>query len=138
MVTAEETWVHHYGSEYKSQSVEYQHRNSPSKSKSRTQASVEKLMAAVFLDASGVIHVDFLEPGTTVISDRYIATLVTLKQRLKRIRRKKEKVLLQFDNAGPHASSATVEGTESLNLAILLHLLCSPDLAPCKFNSVQN
>jgi hypothetical protein len=62
------------------------------------------------LDAADVINVDFLEPGTTIISDRYIATLVTLKQRLKRIGRKKEKVSLQCDNTRLHASSATVEG----------------------------
>jgi hypothetical protein len=88
-------------------------------------------MATVFWAAGGVIRVDFLEPGTTIISDRYIATLINLKQRLKRIQRKKEKVLLQYDNARPHASSATMEGTARLNLAILLHLPCSPDLASC-------
>jgi hypothetical protein len=77
MVTAEETWVQHYGSECKCQSAEYQHRNSPLKRKSRTQASLEKLRATVFLDAGGVIYVDFLESGTTIISDLYIATGVT-------------------------------------------------------------
>jgi len=66
--------------------VEYQHRNSPSKKKSRTQASVEKLVATVFWDAGGVIHVDFLEPGATIISDRYITTLINFKQQLRRIR----------------------------------------------------
>jgi hypothetical protein len=47
VVTAEETWVHHYESETKSQSMEYHHRGS-SKKKSRTQALVEKLKATVF------------------------------------------------------------------------------------------
>jgi len=84
-----------------------------------------------FLDAGGVIHVDFLELGTTIISERYIATLINLKQQFATIRREKEKVLLQYDNARPHDSSATVEGTARLNLAILLNLPCSPDLAPC-------
>ena len=59
----------------------------------------------------GVIHVHFLEPGTTIVSDQYIATLINLKQRLTRIGRKYEKILLQYDNARPHASSATMEGT---------------------------
>jgi len=68
--------------------VAYQHRSSPSKRKRRTQATEEKLVATVFLDAGGVIHVDFLEPGTTIISDRYIAMLINLKQQLTRIRRK--------------------------------------------------
>lgn len=30
-------------------------------------------MATVVLDAGGVIYVYFLEPGTTIIADRYIA-----------------------------------------------------------------
>lgn len=30
-------------------------------------------MTTVFLDAGGVIYVYFLEPGTTIIADRYIA-----------------------------------------------------------------
>lgn len=37
-------------------------------------------MATVFWDADGVIHMDFLEPGTTTNPKRYIATLKTLKQ----------------------------------------------------------
>jgi hypothetical protein len=74
-----------------------------------------------FLDAGGVIHVDFLELGTTIISERYIATLINLKQQFATIR-SKEKVLLQYDNAKPHASSAAVEDTARLNLAILLNL----------------
>jgi hypothetical protein len=44
-----------------------------------TKALAGKLMATVFWDSNGVIHMDFLEPGTTINSEHYIA-LKTLKQ----------------------------------------------------------
>jgi hypothetical protein len=50
------------------------------KKKFKPQVSAGKLMATVFWDADGVIHMDFLEPGTTTNPKRYIATLKTLKQ----------------------------------------------------------
>jgi hypothetical protein len=50
--------------------------------KFKTQVLAGKLMATIFWDVDGVIHMDFLEPGTTTNPDRYIATLKTLKQRL--------------------------------------------------------
>jgi histone-lysine N-methyltransferase SETMAR len=74
VVTADEMWVHHYESESKHQSTEYHHKVSPAKKKFKTQALARKLMATVFWDADGFIHLGFLESGTTINSERYIRT----------------------------------------------------------------
>jgi hypothetical protein len=44
----------------------------------KTQVSAGKLMAKIFWDAGGVMHMDFLEPGTTTNPECNIATLKTL------------------------------------------------------------
>jgi hypothetical protein len=53
--------------------------NSPSKKKFNTLPSAGKVMCTVFWDRKGVILLDFLEPGLTVNSDRYIMMLTELK-----------------------------------------------------------
>jgi 2-C-methyl-D-erythritol 4-phosphate cytidylyltransferase len=70
-------------------------------------------MVTVFSDTDGVIHVDFLEPGTTINSDCYIATLKSLKQCLRGVQKHKKNILLQHDNARPHI---TMEAIEKLDL----------------------
>ena len=79
IITGDETWCHHYKPESKQQSMEWQHVNSSWKKKFKMLPSVGKVMCIVFWDRKGVILLDFLEPGQTIISDRYIATLTKLK-----------------------------------------------------------
>jgi histone-lysine N-methyltransferase SETMAR len=102
--------------------------------KIKTQVSAGKLMATVFWDVDGVIHMEFLEPGTTINPERYIATVKTLTQRLRRVRKHKKNILLQHYNARPHTSRTTMEEIEKLDLTILPHPPYSPDLAPCSFH----
>ena len=125
IVTADETWVHHYQPETKRQSMEYRHRGSPTRRKFKTQTSIGKIMATVFWDASGVIHVDFLEPGSTINAQRYVSTLKALKDRLRRIRSNK-RIVLHHDNARPHTARATVEAINSHGFSVLPHPPYSP------------
>jgi hypothetical protein len=69
-----------------------------------TKALTGKLMATVFRDADGGIHMDFLEPGTTINLEYYIATLRTSKQELKTVWKHKKNILLLHGNARPHTS----------------------------------
>lgn len=43
------------------------------------QLPVGKVTCAVFWDRKGMVRLDFLEPGQTVSSDRYVTTLPNLK-----------------------------------------------------------
>jgi hypothetical protein len=63
---------------------------------------------------------NFLEPGTTMNSQHYTATLKTLKEYLRRFQKHKN-ILLQLDNARPHISRTTMEAIEKLDLTISPH-----------------
>ena len=42
-------------------------------------------------------------------------------------------ILLQYDNAKPHTSAATLDATAHLGFTVLPHPAYSPDLAPSDF-----
>ena len=115
--------------ECKAQSMEYRHKTSPSPRKFKVVASARKVLFTVFWDMEGVVHMEFLEQGQTVNSERYISTLRALKLRLRRIRRDKDSIL-QHDNARPHTSRQTQDALRQLELTTLPHPAYSPDLAP--------
>ncbi|GFN94946.1 histone-lysine N-methyltransferase SETMAR [Plakobranchus ocellatus] len=106
ILTGDESWVHHYDPECKVQSMEYRHKTSPSSRKFKVVASARKVLFTVFWDMEGVVHMEFLEQGQTVNSERYISTLRALKLRLRRVRRDKDSIL-QHDNARPQTSRQT-------------------------------
>ena len=92
-------------------------------------------MCTVFWDTKGMILLNFLEPGQTIISDRYIATLAKLKARISRVRpEKKTTFLLQHDNARPHTSLKTVEHIINVGWIVIPHPPYSLDLAPSDFH----
>jgi len=110
--------------------------NSPSKKKFKTLPSAGEVMCTVFLGiGNGVILLDFLEPGQTINSDRYIATLTKLKAQISRVRPEKKTVfLLQLDRARPHTSFNTVKHIANLGWTVLQHPPYSPDLASSDFH----
>jgi len=90
-------------------------------------------MLTIFWDARGLLYTEFLTKGSTVNSDKYCATLQSLKQRIRRIRLERNTFLLHHDNAMPHCSAQTQEAMTSLKFAVVPHPLYSPDLAPSNF-----
>jgi hypothetical protein len=83
-VKGDETWVHHYDTEYKRQSTEYCHKASPVPKKYKTKASAGKIMLTVFLYFEGVVLNYFLEKGATVNSENYIEMLKNFTESIKR------------------------------------------------------
>jgi len=109
--------------------------NSPSKKNFKTLPSAGKVTCAVFWDRKGVILLDFLQPGQTINSDRYIATLTKLKARISRVRPEKKTIFLcNRITRGPHTSLKTVEHIVNLGWTVVPHPPCSPDLAPYNFH----
>ena len=127
IVTGDESWVHHYDPECKAQSMEYRHKPSPSPMKFKVVVSARKVMLTIFWDMEGVVHMEFLEQGQTVNSERYISTLRTLKLRLRRVRGDKNSIL-QHDNTHPHASRQTLDALSQMKLTTLPHPAYSHDL----------
>jgi len=113
--------------------MEYQNPGSPSVMKFKTVPSAKKVMLTIFWDARGVLYMEFLSIGSTVNSDRYCATLRSLKQCIRRIRPGRNMFLLHHDYARPHCSAQTQDAMTSLKFTVVPHPPYSPDLAPPDF-----
>ncbi|GFS24455.1 transposase [Elysia marginata] len=129
IITGDESWVHHYDLESKMQSLQYRHKNSPAPKKFKVVASARKILLTIFWDMEGIVHIEFLEQGTTINSERYVSTLRALKDRLRWVRQDKVKdVVIQHDNA-----RQTQCALQQLELPTIPHPPYSPDLAPSDF-----
>ena len=87
-------------------------------------------MLTIFWDARCVLYVEFLTEGSTVNSDRYCATLQSLKRRVCRIRPETNTFLLHHDDARPHCSAQTQDAMTSLKFTVVPNPPYSPNLAP--------
>lgn len=136
IVTCDETWVHQFEPENKTQSMQWRHVKSPPPRKFKVVPSVKKVMATVFWDTSGVLLVDFLPQGQTVNALRYCATLKKLKRAISRKRPQlcNDQILIQQDNARPHSALRTQETIKKLGWTVLPHPPYSPDLAPSDYH----
>ena len=78
----------------------------------------------------GIVHIEFLEQGTTINSERCVSTLRALKGRLRRVRHDK---VIRHDNARPHTSRQTQCTLQQLERPTIPHPPYSPDLGPSDF-----
>jgi len=84
VITCDETWVHHFTPESKRASKQWKHADSPPPKKFRAIESAGKVMASVFWDKRGVIHVYFLPRGATISSEYYCRVLNDAHMRLRK------------------------------------------------------
>lgn len=136
LITQDETWVHHYDPETKSQSMQWKHLDSPPPKKARVQPSAGKVMLTVFWDQDGVVMTDFLAKGTTITGAYYASLLMKLREAIKIKRRGKisKGILLLQDNAPVHNSHVARSEARACGYEILPHPPYSPDLAPSDFH----
>ena len=74
-ITVNETWIHYFTSETKEQSKQWTSPGEPALKKTKTVKSAGKVMAIVFWDARGIIHIDYLLSKQTINGDYYAALL---------------------------------------------------------------
>jgi hypothetical protein len=77
IVTADETWVHHYEPESKAQSMAWKRPTLPVAKKFTSQSSVSKIMLTIFWDMESAILVHFTPKGETINSQNYCDVLQT-------------------------------------------------------------
>jgi len=107
--------------------VEWQHQPSPCKKKFKVQASAGKVMGSVFWDSEGVLLVELLERGATVISEHYIQTLKKLKQRIKKVLPNRKMIqILPHNSARQHTIVQAREAVATMG--------CTPYLTPSCFH----
>ena len=135
LVTVDETWVHYYEPENKTQSRQWVGPGSPRPKTFKTQPSAGKVMATVFWDSKGVITLDFLSKRSTITGVYYANLLDQLRTAIREKRRGKlsKGGLLRQDNARVHTCKVAMDAVERNGYEITLHPTYSPDLAPSDF-----
>jgi len=108
-VTVDKTWCHHYTPESKRASKEWRGKDEECPVKAKTQPSAGKVMATVFWDYKGVLHIDFLHDRKTINAAYYCDLLEKVRAAYRSKRRSFpiRDVLLLHDNARPHAAALT-------------------------------
>ena len=131
LVTMDETWLYHYDSETKQQSMEWRHSGSPRPKKFRVQKYAGKVLPSIFWDQDGILHVDNFPKGQTSNAEYYLSLLVQLKDTLREKHPGKitKGVLFLHDNAPGHRALAVQKKLAHLGFPCLDHLPYSPDLA---------
>jgi Transposase. len=89
-------------------------------------------MITVFWDCEGVTLADVIPRFETVNSDAYITTVSELRNHFKQVwpHKNLKGILLQNDNARPHASLKTWEAIKKFGCTMLPYPPYSPILAP--------
>jgi len=99
--------------------------------KFRVQKSAGKFLASVFRDHEGMLLIDYLPKGQTIIAEYYSSLLVQLKDILKEkcCRKISKGVLFLNDNAPAHRALATQKKLAYMGFLCLDRPPYSPDLA---------
>jgi hypothetical protein len=81
-ITMDETWIHHCTPEPKEQSKQWTEAGCSAPKKTRSVPSARKVMASVFWDAEGILYIDYLEKGKTIIGEYYSNLLPRLDKKI--------------------------------------------------------
>ncbi|XP_064461739.1 histone-lysine N-methyltransferase SETMAR-like [Ornithodoros turicata] len=121
IITCDETWVHDFTSDSKRSSKQWKHTGSPAPKKFQSTPSAGKVMARVFWDKAGVVHVDFLHSGTAINNAYYCQVLRDVHKALKQKRPGliTKGVLLLQDTARTHTAPLTTCTLQELGWELL-------------------
>jgi len=100
------------------------------------QKSAGKVLASIFWDQDGILHVDYLPKGQTINAECYLSLLVQLEDITKEKRQGnfKKGVLFLHENAPAHRALTTQKQLTYLEFQCLDHPPYSPDLAPSDYH----
>ncbi|XP_073399608.1 histone-lysine N-methyltransferase SETMAR-like [Dendrobates tinctorius] len=134
-LTMDETWIHHFDPETKQQSMTWKRADEPTPKKFKVSSSAGKVMASVFLDAEGIIMVDYFEKGATITGSYCAEQIRRLREAIKEKRRDKLRagVLFHQDNAPAHKAAVAMATIQEAGFELVENPLYSPDLAPSDF-----
>ncbi len=135
IITGDESWVHHVTPESKQASMAWCAPGEKPPTKAKSVNSAGKIMATVFWDAYGILHVEYMPKGTTLNKVTYQATLKALRTALRRKRPwlSDDDVFFLHDNARPHTAGPVRDLLAKFGWYVFPHPPYSPDLAPSDF-----
>jgi len=108
----------------------------PTPKKFHVQKSPGRVLASIFWDQEGILHIDYFPKGQTIDAEYYASLLVQLKDILKEEPPGKftKGVLFLHDNAPAHRALATQKKLAYLGFQCLDHPSYSPDLASSEYH----
>ncbi len=130
IITADETWVHHYMPLLKHASMMWK-QGVTAIHKNKTKAICQQGHGHFVFDTKGPIFLKFMPGGTTINTDCYVDTLMKLHRAVKS---KRCGPILLHDNATPHATRITQSMLKSLHFDQISQPPYSPDLSPCDYS----
>lgn len=138
IVTCDEKWNQYNNRKCSAQWLD---KDESPKHTSKHKIHQKKLMVTVWWSSAGVIHYDFMKPGSTITPEIYCNKMDEMMQKFKekqpRLINRSVPILLH-DNARPHTAKMTVAKLQELELELLHHPLYSPDLAPTDYHFFRN
>ena len=140
LITGDETWLYQYDPTTKQESMQWQRVGDPAPVKCKAQKSAGTVMAVVFWDVKGIVHLEYMENGRTVTGNYYAQVLQRLRADIddKRPGHGHLRTLLLQDNAPSHSSQVAMDAATQNRFEILEHPPYSPDLAPSDFHLFRN
>ena len=134
-ITVDETWIHYCTPEIKEQSKQWTFRGESAPKKAKVTISANKVMATVFWDARGIIHIDYLQKGKTINVEYYSNSSDRFNDVLKEKRPHlaKKKVVFHQDNARVHTCVVAMAKFHELRYELLPHPPYPPDVAPLDY-----
>ena len=134
VVTGDEKWVLYSNKKRTCQWLSSNQLTIPTPKPSLT---LKKVLLCVWWDCGGIIHFELLKPGETITAEVYCQQLDRLHAELL-VKRpalvNRKGVILQHDNARPHAARLTQQKISQLEWEVLPHPPYSPDIAPSDFH----
>ena len=140
LVTGDETWLHHWESDTKKESMQWKRPGSPPPKKFRTQPSASKVMTTVFWDSKGIILIDYKPAGISITREYYANVIKQLRFAIKGKRRGKlaAGVVFLHNNAPVHKSRDAQAAIHECKFEQLNHPPYSPDLAQSDYYLFRN
>ena len=134
VITAHETWLHHFHPEGKRQSSVWKS-PSPNPKKAKVVSSAGKVMVISFFYTDGMVYQHVVPPHTTVTGLYYRDVLKVLQGHITRKRPYLHATswMLHHNNARLHVANVVAEYLAQINLKCIPHPPYSLDLAPCDF-----
>lgn len=141
LVTVDETWVHHHPAPTPRTSAEWLPEDAEPPKIARVQTDRSKLMAIIFWDSLGIVHLEYFSPSLKrpgINAEIYRQILRRFKKSLdeKRPEKVRRGVLLLQDNAPCHKASCDI--LPELSIETVAHPPYSPDLAPSDYYLFRN
>ena len=138
IVTWNEKWIVY---DKRKRSSQWLDRNSSPRQFPKPSVHQKKVMVTVWWSTKGVIHYNFMKPGTTISADVYCNEFDSMVRKLCTMHPKivnRCSPLLLHDNANLHTARITILKLEELKFEVMPHPAYSPDLAPTDFHFFRN